>query len=117
MPEATDAHEPESDSIGVVTPLDSHASGVEILPLVEVVASTGALAAAASAIVKAKIEKRADVRMAEIEAETRRLEIEAETRRVRIQESAETRRERIRQEGGDPPQRSHRLVEAEDDDA
>ncbi|MCX4956872.1 hypothetical protein [Streptomyces virginiae] len=55
-----------------------------------------------STVVKAKIEKRADVRTAEIEAETRRLEIEAETRRTQIQESAETRRERIRQQNGQP---------------
>ncbi|WP_328967617.1 hypothetical protein [Streptomyces sp. NBC_00239] len=55
-----------------------------------------------STVAKAKIEKRADVRTAEIEAETRRLEIEAETRRTQIQESAETRRERIRQQNGQP---------------
>ncbi|WP_371618928.1 hypothetical protein [Streptomyces sp. NBC_00454] len=76
--------------------------GVELLPLAEVMASTGALAAAVSTVAKAKIERRADVRKAEIEAETRRLEIEAETRRTQIQESAETRRERIRQQNGQP---------------
>ncbi|MFG2864912.1 hypothetical protein [Streptomyces sioyaensis] len=54
---------------------------------------------AVSVVVKAKIDKGAEVRKAEIEAETKRQEIEAETERTQIHESAETRRERIRQEG------------------
>ncbi|MFD5419961.1 hypothetical protein ACFWJT_18280 [Streptomyces sp. NPDC127069] len=118
MPDAPDAHEPELsaedtptvisaidphvDAIEGVTLIDQHATGDVIIPLAEVVASTGALAAAASTVVKTKIEKRAEVRRAEIEAETRRLEIEAETRRTQIRESAETRRERIRQENAQP---------------
>jgi hypothetical protein len=67
--------------------------------LPEVLAATGAVATAASVMVKAKIDKAAEVRKAEIEAETKRQEIAAETERVRIRESAETRRERIRLQG------------------
>lgn len=54
---------------------------------------------AVSVLAKSAIERRADVRQAEIEAGTRRLEIEAETERIIIRETAETERERHRSQG------------------